>query len=346
MALRIYLFWFLTFLITVSSTFETGKDESKPQAYILEYNDEILGSPFLPKQNTLTIEGVKLGRLLFYDPILSSNNEMSCGSCHIQSKAFTDGRNLAIGTYGDTLTRNTMSLVNLAWSNEFFWDGRTSSLERLARDPITNPLEMAQDTVELVLELNSHKHYPELFNMAFPEEAISMKNVSKAIAQFLRTIVSNGLDVNYDSFSTEEFAKEYKSEGDIAIEASLRGSFVRFSDMCSSCHSGAMYGNMFMANNAISESMKAPSLLNVMHTSPYMHDGRFDRLEQVLEHYQSHIDSLPNLNPDMELSHVNMLTQYDIDNADEIFKLFEDTAILTNPAFSDPFVEGFSWGSE
>ena len=343
MTLRISAFFFLTLLITVCSKFGTGKDEPKPHAYMLDYDDEVLGTPFLPKENPLTVEGVRLGRLLFYDPLLSSNNEMSCGTCHLQSLAFTDGRELAIGTYGDTLTRNTMSLVNLAWSNEFFWDGRAASLERLVRDPLTNPMEMAQDTVELVLELNAHEHYPELFNMAFPDEPVSMEIVSKAIAQFLRTLVSNGLNVDYDSFSTEDYGKEFKSDGEIAKEASLRGSFVRFSDMCSPCHTGAIYGNILMANNAIAESMKAPSLLNIMHTSPYMHDGRFDRLGQVLEHYQSHIDSLPNLNPYMELNRVNMLTQYDIDNADEIFKLFEDTSILTNPAFSNPFHANFSW---
>jgi cytochrome c peroxidase len=336
----------LALLVLVGAKFVIGMGESKTHPYILEYDDENLGTPFLPSHNELTVEGVQLGRLLFYDPLLSSNNEMSCGTCHVQRKAFTDGRKLSIGTYGDTLTKNAMSLVNLAWSNEFFWDGRVTSLEKLVRDPITNPLEMGQDTIALVEELKTHLYYPKLFEEAFPGEVVSMENVSKAIAQFLRTLVSNGLKVDYNSFSTDNYEDEYKTEAEIAKEKSLRGSFVRFSDMCSPCHSGGIYGNMFMADNAVSDSTKAPSLLNIMHTAPYMHDGRFDRLEQVLQHYQTHLDSLPSLNADMELNTVNMLTQYDVDHADDIFSLFEDTSILTNPAFSNPFTENFTWADE
>ena len=339
-------FLLLAVLVTVSSKLGSSKDEAKPQPFILEYDEELLGSPYLPSDNPLTVEGVELGKLLFYDPIMSSNNEMSCGSCHLQSLAFTDGKALSVGTYGDTLDRNAMSLVNLAWSNEFFWNGRVSSLEKLVRDPVTNLQEMAQDTLELVEELRAHKHYPNLFNKAFPDKNISMESISMAVAQFLRTLVSNGLNVDYDSFSSEEYADNKKSEDQIAKELSLRGSFVRFSEMCSPCHSGAIYGNMFMADNAVAASMKAPSLLNIMHTAPYMHDGRFNRLEQVLEHYQAHLDSLPKLNPDMELNTVNMLMQYDIDNADAIFKMFEDTTILTNPAFANPFEGDFTWETQ
>jgi len=133
MTLRISAFFFHPLLITVCSKLGTGKDEAKPHVYMLEYDGKVLGNPFLPKENPLIVEGVKLGRFLFYNPFLSSNNEMSCGTCHIQEKSFTDVRKLAIGTYGDILTKNTMSLVNLAWSKQFFWDGREVFLEQLTR---------------------------------------------------------------------------------------------------------------------------------------------------------------------------------------------------------------------
>jgi cytochrome c peroxidase len=318
-----------------------------PTPYVLVFDENELGNPTIPSTNPLTIEGVKLGRLLFYDSILSSNNEMSCGTCHIQSKSFTDGNRLAVGTYGDTLGRNTMSLLNLAWASEFFWDGRVRTLEQLVREPVTNPLEMAQDTIELVTELSTHQYYPTLFEKAFPNEALSMGTISKAIAQFLRTIVSNGLNVDYDSLDSLDYTMEDISEAEIAQEASLRGSFIRFSEMCSPCHTGAVYGNVHLANNALVDTLfKAPTLLNIMHTGPYMHDGRFAQLREVLEHYQDHLDSIPRLNPGIELNRMNLLTPFDLAHADEIFQLFQDTLVLANPAFSDPFVEGFSWGSE
>ncbi len=320
----------------------------EPQPYVLRYNGELLGYPTIPANNPLTVQGVALGRLLFYDPILSSNNEMSCGTCHIQSKSFTDGRPLAVGTYQDTLPRNTMSLVNLAWAEQFFWDGRKSSLEALIREPVTNLLEMAQDTIELILELNEHAHYPDLFESAFPNQPLSMELISRAIAQFLRTIVSNGLTVDYNAISVNyDNAENKKTENDIAREESLSGSFIRFSEMCSPCHAGSVYGNLFMANNGLADSsilsVKAPSLLNVMHTAPYMHDGRFETLAEVMEHYSIHLNSLSDINPDIDLNRNNTLIKYDVEHIYELFSLFEDSTIMLDSNFSDPFVEGFEW---
>jgi cytochrome c peroxidase len=330
--------------VSVQYCVQNQAEGTKPTPFVLEFDENELGNPTIPDSNPLTIEGVRLGRLLFYDPILSSNNEMSCGSCHLQSKAFTDGNRLAVGTYGDTLGRNTMSLLNLAWASEYFWDGRVTTLEQLVREPVTNPLEMAQDTLELVVELSSHQYYPTLFEKAFPNETVSMGTMSKAIAQFLRTIVSNGLNVDYDSFDSLDYSTEDISEAEIAQEASLRGSFIRFSEMCSPCHTGAVYGNVHLANNALVDTLfKAPTLLNIMHTGPYMHDGRFTQLSEVLEHYQNHLDSIPSLNYGIEMNRANLLTPFDLTHADEIFQLFEDTLILVNPAFSDPFTDEFIW---
>jgi cytochrome c peroxidase len=327
---------------------------NEPTPFVLDYSLDTLGYPNIPANNPLTVEGVKLGRLLFYDPILSSNNEMSCGTCHIQSKAFTDGKVLAVGTYQDTLSRNTMSLVNLAWSTHFFWDGREKSLEQLVREPVTNAIEMAQDTTELVDELNQNPNYPKLFHAAFPDQEISMELVSKAIAQFLRTIISNGVKLNYNElFEVSEQYYDERTESeiiaeqlDIEQEESLRGTFTRLAKMCTSCHGGPIYGNELMANNnpeATTMRMKAPSLVNIMHTAPYMHDGRFETLTEVLQHYSEHFSSLGALNPGLKITTNNQLLSYDIEHAEEVFELFDDKDLISDKSFSDPFNDDFDW---
>lgn len=324
----------------------------EPKPYSLKYDREILGEPIIPSNNPLTEEGVKLGRLLFYDPILSANNQMSCGTCHIQSKSFTDGRKLAIGTYGDTLTKNTMSLINLAWGERFFWDGRAQSLEALVRDPITKATEMGQDSIELVLELLGHEHYPKLFSAAFPDKDISMENVSKAVAQFLRTIVSNGFYLDSEALFKGEGAYQAEQPVNVLVEReeSLRGSFIRFAKMCSNCHLGTIYGNELFATNGISEKnelTKVPALVNIFHTAPYMHDGRFSNLKEVLTHYDEHLKDLPKQNLSLAFNPVNVLIDYDLENADQFFKLFEDPSVLVNPNLSNPFDEpGFSWADQ
>jgi cytochrome c peroxidase len=324
-------------------------EDTHPTPYLLKYNQEF-APPYIPKNNPLTKEGVRLGQLLFYDSILSSNNQMSCGSCHIQSKAFTDGKRTAVGTYGDTIHRNTMTLVNLAWSKFFFWDGRSKSLERLIREPLTNEFEMDQDTVELIVELKSHKYYPGLFAKAFPAEEISMATVSKAMAQFMRTIVSMGLDPEaYFDAITDPSDKSFWKEGPVSERNTLQGSFIRLSEACNHCHGGNVYGGELMATNAIDEDtimFKVPSLLNILKTAPYMHDGRFSTVKEVMEHYNQHLLQLGEVNPHLNLNFRQGLRQYDIDHAEELFELFEDPQILNNPEYSDPFNNGFDWSKE
>ena len=321
---------------------------SEPTPYILQYDSAALGEPFIPKDNPLTEEGVRLGRLLFYDPLLSSNNEMSCGTCHIQSMAFTDGKDLAIGTYGDTLDKNTMSLVNLAWGNRFFWDGRAHSLEELVRDPIINQKEMAQDTIELVQELESHEYYPSLFKLAFPNEELSMNLVSKSIAQFLRTIVSNGVNVDFDALIMGKYYRDEMTTGKPMRDTTQLGTFFRTASICGTCHGGASYGGNQLANNGLTENgvfMKAPSLVNITKTAPYMHDGRFKTLGEVLKHYRQHIGGFSELNPELPMNSISTIMDYDIANADNYFLLFDDEKLQTDSLLSDPFRDDFDWNN-
>ena len=151
----------------------------------------------IPADNPLTVQGVSLGKKLFYDPILSGDNSQSCGSCHNQSYGFTDNnRALSIGIDQVVGTRNSMPLFNLGYANTFFWDGGVSSLESQVVGPITNPVEMHEDLNNCVYELNNHPEYPGLFKGAFGSDSITISMVMKAIAQFERTLISG--DSKYD----------------------------------------------------------------------------------------------------------------------------------------------------
>lgn len=326
--------------------------------YIWRFDTLNLKPPVAPLDNPMTEEGVELGRLLFYDTLLSKNNKQSCGSCHQQKLSFTDGKKLAIGTFGDTLERNTMTLINLAWSKQFFWDGRVKTLEKLIEVPLFNPKEMAESETTLLSKLRRHPYYPGLFGQVFGNNNITVENVSKAIAQFLRTIImkpihlpDSVLNIPPKGISEQDFAQNNMSA------SSLRGTYFRFANMCGACHNNNAYGFddglAFNRVNNENQLMKIPALINLSQTAPYMHDGRFKTLEEVFEHYDKHIDSLIELNPQLNLplkykgyKSGNLITVFDKRNAAQFFSLLSDTSILTNKQFSDPFADkNFSWES-
>lgn len=331
--------------------FLSGTSDIPPHPYTLNYNPA-LGTPNLPYTNPLTTEGINLGRLLFYDTILSGNNHQSCGSCHIQQYSFTDGQKIAIGAKGDTAQRNTMSLVNMAWNSNFFWDGRVRFLEDVMVQPITNKNEMDQDTAELIRELSTHAYYPALFQKAFPSQAITIGLASKALSQFVRTIISRGIQLPDSIYNPKAYAytDSFKLIETYRHETSLRGSFHRFAFMCSPCHGGANYGGMHMADNMIATGtkFKVPSLINVTITAPYMHDGRFNTVEEVLGHYKQHLEQLQAQNPGLLYQPIkNEISDYDAREFVHVLELFTDSSVLTNPALANPFYQpGFSWQNQ
>ncbi len=323
----------------------------QPTPYSLKYNPDLFSEPNIQPDNPLTIEGIRLGRLLFYDTLLSGNGRQSCGSCHLQDYSFTDGKMLAVGSKGDTVERNTMSLVNLAWGNRFFWDGRVETLEALVRHPITDPLEMALDEKMLEQKLKKHAHYPALFQQAFPDEAINMNTVSKAISQFLRTIVSKG-KVLPDSINPESYLKFLGDHINYSLalqEASFKGMYLRLGAMCTPCHTTESFGGELMANNLLepnqTELFKVPSLMNVLQTAPYMHDGRFGNVDEILPHYEKVLHNLQAANPHLDLELVqNMITDFDKQHFRQFLELFTDSSILMRNDFSNPFAEqNFDW---
>lgn len=254
------------------------------------------------KDNPLTEEGVALGRLLFYDVRLSGNNRISCASCHKQELAFSDGLALTnVGVSGKSLLRHAPVLFNLAWANHgLFWDGGSTNLESQAFGPLTSPDEMNQDLLALEAELKQVPDYQRRFKQVFKEE-IKAANVVKALAQFQRTLISGN----------SKYDKYVRREAGATLSADELQGLSLVNTKCAGCHSGSLFTDDLFHNNGLdavfSDAMegiyqgrfrvtflkedlgkfKTPSLRNVMITAPYMHDGRFKTIEEVLDHYSS-----------------------------------------------------------
>ncbi|MFN0289876.1 cytochrome-c peroxidase [Pedobacter helvus] len=254
-------------------------------------------------ENPLTTTGVKLGRLLFYDKRLSGNNQISCASCHQQDLAFSDGVALNnIGVSKQPLHRHAPALFNLLWANNgLFWDGGSTNLESQAFGPLTAFDEMGQDLNALEVELKAVPEYRTLFEQAF-KNGITSANVVKALAQFQRTLIS--ANSRYD---------KYKRKEGVVLNAHEMAGLALVEQKCKSCHAGELFTDNAYHNNGLDQSFsnehegihqgrfrvsyqaadlgafKTPSLRNVMLSAPYMHDGRFKNIDQVLDHYSEEL---------------------------------------------------------
>lgn len=339
------LFFFLFLAICFVNYSFVSNDTT--HVYDLKYPPDY-GPPNIPADNPLTEEGVWLGRLLFYDSILSINNNMSCAGCHKQKLSFTDGLSLSIGVHGDTLKRNSMPLLNLAWHKYFFWDGRTLSLEEVIRQPINNSREMGGlGERELIKKLKDHPYYPTLFSKAFPHDSISIITVSKSISQFLRTIIAT-LPAVEEKFKKYPVGSPQYSK--LITENTRYGTIARaFLMQCSNtCHTSQSftYGGQHKSVYQDDSEFVAPILINLKNTGPYMHDGRFKTMREVFQFYNDSLEFLLNKNP--KIAHRTTggikFTQYDLDHADELFEVYDDSTVNVNPNFSNPFEEkGFNW---
>jgi cytochrome c peroxidase len=292
-----------------------------PQPYPLQPPWYFPDSLQLSADNPLTEEGVDLGRMLFYEKQLSADNSVSCASCHQQERAFSDGQQFATGVGGAIFRRNSMSLHNLLWVSRLNWNGSASSLEEQAIMPLTNPLEMGLTSVdEAVVRLQSTDNYPEHFFRAFGSDSITDENLLKALAQFQRTLISD--DSRLDRYWRGEYEPtELEARGiDLFYTHPDPSQGIRGGN-CGDCHLGPFTGGAIEAfngfhNNGLDrdESLKeglaestanafdrgkfrAPSLRNIALTAPYMHDGRFQSLEEVLAHYDEHIQMSQTLDP-------------------------------------------------
>ena len=310
------------FIIIPSFLFLTGSKpiripDATPEKLALHIPSNLSDTLPVPDRNPLTQAGVELGKMLFFDPALSGNNQISCATCHQPSRAFTDGLSLSDqGVSEKKLNRNVPSLVNLAWQKGSFWDGGAADLESLVFGPLTHPDEMGQDLHALVQELNEKERYRIQFKKAFGEDTIYSALIAQALAQFQRTLIS--ADSRYDQFIRNESGTNFS-----AIE--LRGMDM-FEQKCGSCHSFGKGSNDFFTdhqyhNNGLDSTyssefegifqgrfritrdsadmgkFKTPSLRNIALSAPYMHDGRFITLEEVLDHYDSGLVVSSTLDP-------------------------------------------------
>jgi len=306
---------------------------------------------FIPLNNPMTVEGVALGRKLFYDPILSGDNTQACADCHKQETGFGDARRFSEGIDGSFGNRQAMTIINMGWNQfGFFWDGREATLEDQALKPVTNPIEMNAKWLEVEAKLNVNADYKLLFKQAYDVDYIDSLTVAKAIAQFERTLISGN----------SRFDKWYNQQAIQLTESELRG-FILYNGEgadCFHCHGlgGLITDNrfhnngldtdfsadegrfLFTGNDADKGKFRTPTLRNIEFTAPYMHDGRFQTLEQVVDHYSHDIQASATIDPLMELvgNGGAQLTQQDKDDLIAFLKTFTDDGFLSNPQFSNP----------
>jgi cytochrome c peroxidase len=248
------------------------------------------------KKNPLTEESFQLGRHLFYDPILSRDNTISCSSCHLQQTGFTHvDHQLSHGIEGKIGTRNSMALINLAWNKDFMWDGGVNNLEVQAINPITSPTEMDEKLENVVAKLQNSPKYITLFAKAYGDDKVTSHRVLKALAQF--TVMLKSSNSKYDKVMRKEenFTQQEQRGYDL------------FKTNCASCHKEPLFADDRFEKNglALDETLndlgrikitgktedkmrfKIPTLRNIQFTFPYMHDGRFKTLTEVVKHYNS-----------------------------------------------------------
>ncbi len=319
----------------------------------------------IPPDNPLTEQGIRLGKMLFYDPILSGDNTLSCAGCHSQTFGFSDsGKRFSTGIQGIMGDRTSMGLFNLTYHKSFFWDGRAKTLEEQILEPVPNPIEMHLEWTDAVEKLKNDANYPRLFFEAFGSYEITKEKSSKAMAQFLRTILSS--NSKYDKYLRLEIQELTESEE--------RGREIFFAEFgspngggdCFHCHGNILFQNVDpvdqFRNNALQQAatvndyadkglgavtgrpqdngkFKVPSLRNIALTAPYMHDGRFATLEDVVDFYSDGLNLSPNVDPLMKGAQaggvqLNNQQKQDLVN---FLKTLTDYEFAENPEFANPF---------
>lgn len=315
----------------------------------------------IPTNNPMTEEGVLLGRHLFYEERLSGDNTMSCASCHAPSLSFSDGEVTSTGIDGIAGTRNSMALINLGYQHFFFWDGRSKTLEEQILEPVPNPIEMHESWTNAILKLKDDANYNAMFFEAFGTTDYDSTHVAKAMAQFIRTLISG--DAEYDLL--------YKVENGIALTDAETVRFNAITNQelegyelfkslngadCIHCHSGPMAQIEGLRNNGLDATFtdlgraevtgnvndegkfKVPTLRNIALTAPYMHDGRFATLDEVIDHYSTGIQQSPTLDPMIEFAFQGgvQLDEFEKAALKAFLYCLTDSSFITNPAFSDP----------
>jgi cytochrome c peroxidase len=354
------------FIISVILIGKSCKDEDEP---ITEPDDSGTYTPtpytwtdpdgfppmVFPLDNPLTVEGIELGRRLFYDERLSGDNSMSCSSCHSPAMNFTDTAQFSTGIHGTTGNRNSMQLYNLGYQSFFFWDGRVNTLEQQVLHPVMNPVEMDESWDDVIAKLEQDALYPEMFRKAFGTVGIDSVRSAKALAQFLRTMVS--ANSNYDKFlrGDYQFTTDELAGRDLFNKDHDELNGIAGGD-CFHCHGEPMFTDNLFHNNGLDAfftdlgrsvvtgnsfddaKFKTPTLRNIALSFPYMHDGRFATLDEVLTHYSTgllHSTTIDPLMKNVDDGGVNLTTQ-EKNQIIAFLNTLTDMDFINNPAFQDP----------
>ncbi len=358
---------------------------TKPYKYTLAHASNYAGDSQLrqadntPVDNPMNDHGVALGRVLFYDRMLSRNDTIACASCHHQDRGFSDPRQFSIGFEGGHTKRNSMGLANLRYTNfpgrrpGFFWDERAPTLEVQVLMPIQDKVEMGMELPQLEEKLRNVPYYPPLFNAAFGSTEITSERIARAVAQFMRAMVS--FDSKFDRCAKGVEAGHYAEDFDGFTAEENRGKSLFIRGIrevaefgCAFCHIPPTFRMPKSFNNGLDAvyedrglgaldrpsndpftptndgKFKAPSLRNIEHTAPDMPDGRFETLEQVIKHYSSGVHPHENLGLAFEEQESVTKTsgfRYSSEQKAALvafLKTLTDEKFMADPRFSDPFV--------
>ena len=354
-----WVFVFFT-LIAVFFACKKGKIEIIQTPYVLDIPSHFPEMQ-IPLDNPMTVEGVALGRKLFYEKRLSLDNTVSCGTCHAPDQSFTDGLQFSEGIDGQLGNRNAMALVNLGWNEAFFWDGRSKTLEEQILEPVINPIEMHETWSNVVLKLTSDVNYRNMFFRAFNTTKIDSIQASKAIAQFIRTMISGSskYDVMYKFQNNLPLSN---SENDMlgTVTPGEWAGFDLFKSLngadCFHCHNGPLMQVQKFSNNGLDATFtdkgrgdvtgdpnddgkfKVPTLRNIEFTAPYMHDGRFATIDDVIDHYSHFVQISPTIDPLIEFAFQGgvQLDAFEKDLIKQFLLTLSDDEFINNPDFKEP----------
>jgi cytochrome c peroxidase len=326
----------------------------------ISYNLEIpslfsqkLIAPIIPSNNPLTQEGVALGKKLFFEKLLSKNNTQSCATCHNPQKAFSDFQEFSVGIDGNKGFRNAMPLFNLAWNfGELFnWDGSEFSLENQAFEPVRNPIEMHENWKNVSQKLQNHPDYPTLFKLAFGTSKIDSVLVTKAIAQFERTLISGNSKFDKFLMNQATLTPEEQNGFNVFMNEAKGDCF-----HCHGSNNNPLWTDNLFHNNGLDANFtdlglgkttgdsadngkfKSPSIRNLAFSAPYMHDGRFATLEEVINHYSEGLKTSSTIDPLMKKVQQGGVQLSAKEKADlKAFLLsLSDFEFINNPNFKNP----------
>lgn len=350
-------------IVLLSSCRDDDEDVTKyePTSYDFEIPDNFPTNVNIPEDNPMTVEGVELGKYLFYDDRINGRADegkgMSCSTCHLQENSFENGFGKGVGADGDSTHHTMLPLINLAWNpGHFGWNGSVKSIEEDVYVVVTDPTEFASTHQIVENTIENISIYPPMFEKAFGDDEVTMDRIAKAIAQFIRTMVS----------SDSKLDKVLRGEAQFS-QAETRGLILFTTESGADCmHCHGSLGNPLMTthqfyNNAKDSvfdlahdrysvtgdaadkgAYKATTLRNIEYTGPYMHDGRFETLEEVLEFYNEGLVYSDYAHPLMHklqppYGNGAELNQQQLDDVMAFLKTLTDTTFINNPDYKSPF---------